>query len=153
MPKPPPHFITGHKNPDADSVVSVEVLAWLYGATSKTPSEVIPIQLGPLNRQTRWPFKQAGRTPPILRKSCLYSAEEIARPVPFVHPDSPLREALQTMQRSSSDFVVVPDVLASRSRVMVVSNDAPGRACIYLNVRRRPRSLGTWRILFHEKNN
>ncbi|CAA6678245.1 MULTISPECIES: DHH family phosphoesterase [unclassified Lentimonas] len=104
-----PHYIAGHKNPDTDSVVAAEVLAWLYHAISDAPDNAIPVRLGPLNQQTRWLFEQADRTPPALRESCLYTAEEIARPVPFVYPDTPLREALETMQRSSNDFVVVVD--------------------------------------------
>jgi manganese-dependent inorganic pyrophosphatase len=109
MPQTPPHYIAGHKNPDTDSVVAADVLAWLYRAISDTPQHAIPVRLGPINRQTRWLFEQAGRTPPVLRESCLYTAEEIARPVPFVTPDTPLREALETMQRSASNFVVVVD--------------------------------------------
>lgn len=109
MPKPAPHYIVGHKNPDTDSVVSAEVLAWIYRERSNDSENVLPVRLGPLNRQTSWLFKQAGRMPPVLRESCLYTAEEIARPVPVVCPDTPLREALETMQRSGSDFVVVID--------------------------------------------
>jgi manganese-dependent inorganic pyrophosphatase len=107
--KTAPHYIAGHKQPDTDSVVSAEVLAWLYRAHPDLLEEVIPVRLGPINRQTRWLFEQAGRTPPALRESCLYLAEEIARPVPVVPPDTPLHEALETMQRSGSDFVVVVD--------------------------------------------
>lgn len=105
----PPHYIAGHRTPDADSIVAAEVLAWLYKAVSDAPDGAIPIRLGPLNRQTSWLFEQAGRTPPLLRESCLYTAAEVARPVPFVSPDTPLREALEIMQRSASDFVVVVD--------------------------------------------
>ncbi|MGZ0655065.1 DHHA2 domain-containing protein [Coraliomargarita sp. W4R72] len=109
MTKTAPHYVAGHKNPDTDSVVAAEVLAWLYHAKSESVERAIPVRLGPLNQQTRWLFDQTDRTPPALRESCLYTAEEIARPVPLIYPDTPLREALETMQRSASDFVVVVD--------------------------------------------
>ena len=123
MSKTAPHYIVGHKKPDTDSVVAAEVLAWLYQAQTDTPKEAIPVRLGPLNRQTRWLFEQAGRTPPALRESCLYVAGEIARPVPVVCPDTPLREALETMQRSESEFVVVTD--AERRPLGIVSDRTP----------------------------
>lgn len=109
MIKPVPHYIAGHRNPDADSVVAAEVLAWLYSEINDEPHDTVPVRLGPLNRQTLWLFQQAGRTPPAMRDSCLYTAEEVASPVPFVSPDTALREALEIMQRSHSDFVVVVD--------------------------------------------
>jgi manganese-dependent inorganic pyrophosphatase len=101
----PPHYIVGHKNPDTDSVVSAEVLAWLYESTNYKAT--IPIRLGALNPQSSWLFEQANRTPPTLRTSCRYHAIEIAKPVPMVTADSSLRQALETMQRANSDFVVV----------------------------------------------
>jgi manganese-dependent inorganic pyrophosphatase len=104
-----PHYIAGHKNPDADSVVAADVLAWLYQMRSDGAEPVIPVRLGPLNQQTRWLFEQANRPPPALRESCLYTADEIARPVPLIAPDTPLREALEILQRSASDYVVVVD--------------------------------------------
>jgi manganese-dependent inorganic pyrophosphatase len=105
--KPAPHYITGHKQPDTDSVVAAEVLAWLYRTHPELSEDVIPVRLGAVNRQTRWLFEQTGRKLPELRESCLYLAEEIAQPVPMVSPNTPLREALEIMQRNGSDFVVV----------------------------------------------
>ncbi|WPJ96808.1 DHH family phosphoesterase [Coraliomargarita algicola] len=123
MPQLPPHYIAGHKQPDTDSVVAAEVLAWLYRANAEDSAEAIPVRLGPLNQQTSWLFEQAGRTPPILRESCLYTAEEIARPVPCIDRDTPLREALETMQRSFSDFVVVID--EAKHPIGIVSDRTP----------------------------
>ncbi|MDQ8206921.1 DHH family phosphoesterase [Coraliomargarita sp. SDUM461003] len=123
MPKPAPHYIAGHKKPDTDSAVAAEVLAWLYRANAAEFKNAIPVCLGPLNRQTRWLFKQAGIKPPEKRDSCLYTAEEIARPVPCIFQDAPLREALETMQRSFSDFVVVVD--ESKQPLGIVSDRTP----------------------------
>jgi manganese-dependent inorganic pyrophosphatase len=106
----PPHYIVGHKNPDADTIVSAEVLAWLHNSRDDdkaNSAKSIPIRLGELNHQSQWLFEQAGRTPPVLRETCLYYAAEIAKPVPIVSSDSLLREALETMQRAGSDFVIV----------------------------------------------
>lgn len=107
-PHTPPHFVVGHKNPDADTVVCAHVLAWLHRQRNPdSPAE--PIRLGEVNRQTKWLFAEAGCSLPQLRKSCLYRADEIARSVPVVERESPLCEALETMQRAGTDFVVVVD--------------------------------------------
>ncbi len=107
-----PHYIVGHKNPDADSIVGAEVLAWLQNELNDESQPIAtPLRLGAINRQTEWLFQEAGRTPPLIRETCLYYAEEIAKPVPMVRKDSLLREALETMQRSGSDFAVVVDDL------------------------------------------
>ena len=108
MPKRPPHYVVGHKNPDSDTVVSAHVLAWIYRQQDPT-SNATPIRLGPANKQSTWLFKDAGVPLPTHRKSCLYKAGEIATPVPVVDVDCSLRQALETMQRASADFVAVVD--------------------------------------------
>ena len=108
MIKQVPHYVVGHKNPDTDTVVCAHVLAWLHQQINPE-SNACAIRLGEATPQTKWLFEQAGCKLPLLRKSCLYRASEIARPVPMVDPDCPLREALETMQRAETNFVVIVD--------------------------------------------
>ena len=108
MIKQVPHYIVGHKNPDTDTVVCAHVLAWLHRQTDPE-SNARAIRMGEATPQTKWLFEQAGCELPQLRKSCLYKASEIARPVPMVDQDCPLREALETMQQAETNFVVIVD--------------------------------------------
>ncbi|MEO0509161.1 MAG: DHHA2 domain-containing protein [Verrucomicrobiota bacterium] len=103
-----PHFVVGHKNPDSDTIVCAHVLAWMYRQITPD-SRATAIRLGEVNRQSAWLFQQAGCELPVFRKSCLYRADEIAKPVPRVDADCSLREALETMQRAKTDFVAVVD--------------------------------------------
>lgn len=106
--KPTPHFVVGHKNPDSDTVVCAHVLAWLHRQID-ADSQAQAIMLGEANRQSAWLFEQAGSELPVIRESCLYQAGEIMTSVPTATPETPLREALETMQRARSEFVAVID--------------------------------------------
>ncbi len=108
MTKRIPHYVVGHTNPDTDSIVSAYVLAWLHHALDPD-SEATAIRLGAVNRQSEWLFAQAGCELPVLSRSCLYRASEVARPLPVVALDCPLSEALEIMQRAGTDFVAVLD--------------------------------------------
>lgn len=108
MIKQVPHYVVGHKSPDSDAIVSAHVLAWLHQQINPE-SNACAIRLGEANPQTKWLFEEAGCELPQLRKSCLYKASEIARPVPMVDGDCPLRQALETMQRAETNFVVIVD--------------------------------------------
>ena len=108
MTKQVPHYVVGHKSPDSDAIVSAYVLAWLHRQIN-SESNACAIRLGEANSQTKWLFEQADRELPQLRISCLYKASEIACPVPMVDEDCPLREALETMQRAGTNFVVIVD--------------------------------------------
>jgi manganese-dependent inorganic pyrophosphatase len=87
-------------------------------------STATAIRLGEVNQQTAWLFEKADVKLPQLRKSCLYTAGEISRPVPAVTADCSLRQALETMQRASSDFVAVVD---SEKRPLGIVSDRTQR--------------------------
>ena len=122
MVKQAPHYVVGHKNPDTDSIVCAYVLAWFHQQVNPD-SNVLAIRLGEANPQTQWLFKQAGCELPQLRKSCRYQASEIARPVPLVDEDCPLREALEAMQRAKTNFVAIID--KDKRPKSLVSNRTP----------------------------
>lgn len=103
-----PHFVVGHCNPDTDAIVSAHLLAWMYRMLDPS-SHALPVRLGEANRQTGWLFETAGIALPPLRTSCLAQASEIARATPVADPDTPLREALEAIQRSGAPCAVVCD--------------------------------------------
>ncbi|MCC5840241.1 MAG: DHH family phosphoesterase [Opitutales bacterium] len=102
------HFVVGHRNPDTDAIVSAHVLAWMHRQQAPA-SRALPVRLGEANRQTAWLFETAGIPLPALRGSCLAQAAEIARSAPVVDPDTPLREALEAIQRTGAPCAVVCD--------------------------------------------
>jgi len=106
MIKNAPHYTVGHKNPDSDTVVSAYVLAWLHNKLNDEDL-VTPLRLGKVNKQTEWIFKQAQAELPTLRESCLYYAHEVAKNVPKITIETPLREALEMMQKADTSFVAV----------------------------------------------
>ncbi len=114
-----PHYIVGHRNPDLDSLACACVLAWMHRQL-EPEAEVTPLRLGEASGQARWVFAEAGCELPNLRKSCLYRAGEIARPLPSVKPECPLGEALRTMQRAQTSYVAVVD--ADRRPIGIISD-------------------------------
>src|SRR3954468_7948566 len=55
-----PIYITGHRNPDTDSIAAAVGYAELLGRLD--PSfDYVPVRLGEVNAQTRWVLDRAGR--------------------------------------------------------------------------------------------
>lgn len=117
-----PHFVVGHTHPDTDAIVSAHVLAWMHRQLD-ADARAFPARLGEANRQTTWLFNSAGIALPPLRSSCLAHASEIARAAPVVDADTPLREALEAIQRSGAPCAVVCD--DNRSPLGIISDRHP----------------------------
>jgi manganese-dependent inorganic pyrophosphatase len=103
-----PHYVCGHRNPDTDAIVSAHALAWLHQQRYPN-SNALAIRIGEANRQTEWLFRSCGIALPPLRSSCLSRADEILSRAPRVDPDTPLREALEGIQRTHAACAVVCD--------------------------------------------
>lgn len=57
------HYVTGHKNPDADSVASAIVYAWHLRRTGEDP-EAQAVMLGEPSREAGFLLQELGMTPP-----------------------------------------------------------------------------------------
>ncbi|MGE9295973.1 MAG: DHHA2 domain-containing protein [Puniceicoccales bacterium] len=101
-------FVTGHKNPDSDSMVSAHVFAWMLGQ-GEDPLPATPVCLGEANPQSRWLFETAGEPLPSLREDCRPTVGEACIPVPSIAPDAPLSAALRLLRESRSRVLVVQD--------------------------------------------
>ena len=55
----PPVYVSGHRNPDTDSIGSAIGYAELKSRLDPN-TEYVPVRLGDLNPQTRWVLEQAG---------------------------------------------------------------------------------------------
>jgi manganese-dependent inorganic pyrophosphatase len=56
-------YVTGHQNPDADSIASAIGYAELKGRLA-TGNEYVPVRLGEVNAQTRWLLERSGAPEP-----------------------------------------------------------------------------------------
>src|SRR6476619_2854246 len=56
-------YVTGHRNPDTDSIAAAIGYAELK-ARLDPRNDYVPVRLGPLNAQTRWVLERAGAPEP-----------------------------------------------------------------------------------------
>lgn len=101
-------FVTGHKNPDTDSLVSAHVFAWMLGL-GKSPKSATPLRLGDINPQSQWLFDSTGERVPALREDCRSAVREACSSAPTIAPDAPLSAALRLLRKKRSSLVVVQD--------------------------------------------
>jgi manganese-dependent inorganic pyrophosphatase len=100
--------VTGHRNPDTDSVAAAIGYAELKGRLDSR-NEYVPARLGDLNDQTRWVLERSGAGEPDLLEHIMLRACDVMRSeFPVAHRDSPVREVGLTM--ASSDLELVPIV-------------------------------------------
>jgi manganese-dependent inorganic pyrophosphatase len=86
-----PVHVVGHLNPDTDAIASAIGYAWLL--RERDGSNAIAARAGALNPQTAWVLKTVGLEPPPYLADASPRFERIARTLPPVLPDRPLREA------------------------------------------------------------
>ncbi len=55
-------YVTGHRNPDADSIAAAIGYAELQGRLD-THNAYVPVRLGECNAQTRWLLERSGARP------------------------------------------------------------------------------------------
>ena len=106
-----PHvYVTGHKNPDTDSVASAIGYAE-YKNLVDPGNEYRPAKLGKVNPQTAWALEKSGATEPKqIRHIMLRVKDVMASDVAIAHKNDPLRNVGLTMaQRNISQLPIVDD--------------------------------------------
>lgn len=86
-----PVHVIGHLNPDTDAIASAMGYAWLLRERDGT--NAIAARAGALNTQTTWVLKTVGLEGPRLVADASPRFERIARTLPPILPERPLREA------------------------------------------------------------
>jgi manganese-dependent inorganic pyrophosphatase len=100
-------YVTGHRNPDTDSVASAIGYAELKRRLDPN-NEYIPVRLGEMNTQTRWVIERSGApVPEFLPHVMLRAADIMQTDFPSIGQDEPVREAGLAMARANSDLVPV----------------------------------------------
>jgi manganese-dependent inorganic pyrophosphatase len=104
-----PVYVTGHRNPDTDSIGAAIGLAELRSL--KDPdTEYIPVRLGELNPQTTWVLKRAGLSAPgLLSHVMLRAIDVMSTDFPSIKEDDPVREAGLEMARADVELIPVVD--------------------------------------------
>lgn len=101
-------FVTGHINPDTDSIASAIGYAWLLN--QRDGINAIPARAGVVNRQTAWVLKTLGIDPPILLTDASPRFESVMRRYDVLYPSKSLNEAWTILARTAGICPVVnPD--------------------------------------------
>jgi manganese-dependent inorganic pyrophosphatase len=133
----PEIYVTGHRNPDSDSVASAIGYAELKGRIDPR-SDYVACRLGECNTQTRWLLDRSGaREPRFLPHVMPRVCDVMQTSFPITGQDAPLREAGMEMARA--DLEVVPVVDARGALMGVLTERALARR--YIRETRRTSTL------------
>jgi manganese-dependent inorganic pyrophosphatase len=104
-----PIYVTGHRNPDTDSIASAIGYAELKGRLDPN-NEYMPVRLGDTNAQTRWVLDRSGAPEPELLPHVMLRASDVMQTsFPVMEQDAPIREAGLVMSRADLDLVPIVD--------------------------------------------
>jgi manganese-dependent inorganic pyrophosphatase len=102
-------YVTGHRNPDTDSIASAVGYAELKGRIDPR-NDYVPVRLGELNAQTRWVLERSGaREPELLPHVLLRVRDVMHERFPLATHSEPVREVGLIMARDEVDLVPVVD--------------------------------------------
>ncbi len=118
-------YVTGHRNPDSDSIASAIGYAELRGRLDPN-NRYEPVRLGECNHQTRWLLERSQAEEPRHLPHVLLRARDVMRQeFPVARVDEPVREAGRALARA--DLELVPVVDGAGSLVGVLTERALSR--------------------------
>ena len=106
-----PHvYVTGHKNPDTDTIASAIGYAE-FKNLADAGNDYAPARLGNVNPQTAWALEKSGAEEPKLLEHIMLRVKDVmATDVAVAHKNDPLRNVGLTMaQRNISQVPIVDD--------------------------------------------
>lgn len=98
-------FVTGHINPDTDSIASAIGYAWLLAERDGEPT--LPSRAGAINMQTAFVLRTLGMEPPLLMTDASPRFESVMRRLDVVTPEKSLNEAWTILTRTGGIAPVV----------------------------------------------
>jgi manganese-dependent inorganic pyrophosphatase len=111
-------YVTGHRNPDADSIAAAIGYAELKGRLDPR-NRYLPVRLGDLNAQTKWLMKRSGAPVPDLLPHVLLRVCDVMRETfPTAADHEPVREVGLTMAREGLDLLPIVDAADQLAGVM-----------------------------------
>ena len=100
-------YITGHKQPDTDSIASAISYAYLK---QKQGFDCVPCRLGELNDETKYLLNRFGFEVPHYLKDARVKIKDIELDPPYhVETDATIYEALQKMREMNLSYCAVTD--------------------------------------------
>jgi len=104
-----PHiYVTGHRNPDTDTIASAIGYAELKSRLN-SDDVYVPARLGEVNTQTRWALTESGAKEPDLLKHIMIRVKDVMHGVVTAHRNDPLRNVGLTMAKSNIGQVPIVD--------------------------------------------
>src|SRR5215217_1362004 len=105
-----PHiYVTGHRNPDTDTIASAIGYAELKTRLNLDDS-CVPVRLGEVNSQTRWALERSGAEEPQLLKHIMLRVKDVmSKDIVTVHRNDPLRNVGLAMAKRNIGQVPVVD--------------------------------------------
>jgi manganese-dependent inorganic pyrophosphatase len=105
----PPIYVSGHRNPDTDSIAAAIGYAELKRRLDPD-DEYVAVRLGECNAQTRWALERSGAPEPEFLLHVMLRASDVMRTsFPSTSQDEPIREAGLAMARADLDLVPIVD--------------------------------------------
>ncbi|MBV9001883.1 MAG: putative manganese-dependent inorganic diphosphatase [Solirubrobacterales bacterium] len=102
-------YVTGHRNPDADSIASAIGYSELKSRLD-TRNRYVPVRLGECNAQTRWLLERSGAPQPRFLPHVMVRARDVMHSkFPVANLRAPIREAGLEMARAGLELVPVVD--------------------------------------------
>lgn len=115
-------YITGHKNPDTDSIASAIVYADLKNKIDKK-NEYIPIRLGSLNLESKWVLDRWKSKAPIYIDNLRPTIDDLNLEMPLVvDRDISLYEAANYLQPKNVSFLPIVDRENRLEGIVTLSN-------------------------------
>ena len=114
-------YITGHKNPDSDSICSA--LAYAEYKNADGNINAIPVRLGEINRETKFILDYFGVEQPMLLETVRLSVEDLNfDKIAPVSPDISLRMALDIMKSNDINSIPIIDDNEKLTGVVTISD-------------------------------
>jgi manganese-dependent inorganic pyrophosphatase len=113
-----PIYVTGHRNPDTDSIAAAICYAELKQRLDPA-NEYVAVRLGELNAQTRWVLERSGAPEPELLPHVLLRVGDVMRrEFPVARHREPVRQVGMLMARGDVDLVPIVDDEGALTGVM-----------------------------------
>ena len=101
-------YVTGHRNPDTDSIAAAIGYAELKNRLHRGEAEYVPVRLGAVNAQTEWLLERSGAPLPVHLQHVYLRVRDVMRTTfPVAGRDDPLRSVGLLMASEGLDLVPI----------------------------------------------
>jgi manganese-dependent inorganic pyrophosphatase len=111
-------YVTGHRNPDTDSIASAIGYAELKRRLDPD-NDYVAVRLGECNPQTRWLLDRSGASEPALLPHVMPRAVDVMQAsFPITGQDEPIREAGLAMAKADLELVPIVDTRGALTGIL-----------------------------------